>query len=87
MNMTRETVILHMRRKNMKKFLSALLCVLMVCPLLAACSGEPAGTPDDSTGQDTAQVSADTTEAVTEPPVTERKDAKDNIPADINLGG
>jgi len=65
----------------MKKTLSLLLAALMLAGAMTACSG--GDTTDDTTK------AADTTTAPVEtgPVVTERKDAKDNIPADFTLNG
>lgn len=65
---------------NAKRTLAALLAALMLIPALVACSDD-ATTPADTTAADT------TVPAETTPAVTERKDAKDNLPDGLNFGG
>jgi len=68
----------------MKKTFSLLLASLMLVSALAACSSGPdAPESGDTTAAETT-APADTTTTETE---TERKDIKDNLPADLNLGG
>ena len=68
----------------LKRISAAMLAALMLIPAMAACS-EDAGTP---AGDTTASADTTTTAPIeTEPAETERKDAKDNLPADLNLGG
>jgi len=67
---------------NAKRLLAALLCALMVVPTMAACSNN-----GDAPADDTTAAAADTTvPEETTPAVTDRKDAKDNLPADLNFG-
>ena len=65
--------------KNAKQFLALILCALMLAPTMAACS-EQGDSADLSAAETTA--TEDTT-----PGETDRKDAKDNLPADLNFGG
>ncbi len=66
----------------MKKTLSALLAALMLALPMAACS-DGGETPAEDSG-----IAADTTVAEdTSPKETGRADVKDNLPADLNLGG
>ncbi len=68
----------------MRRLISALLALMMLAPVLAACSDDPALPADDST----ADAAAETTVPVeTAPAETARADAKDNLPEDMNLGG
>jgi len=70
---------------NAKRILAAMLCALTLLPAFAACSDEPAKTPDETTA---APGSAETTAPLeTEPAVTGRADVKDDLPADLNFGG
>lgn len=71
-----------MKKTTAIRFLCALLAVLMLP--LAGCGTD---TPSEETGGDTAQ--SDVTAAVTEETSAEtnRADAKDNLPADLNLNG
>ncbi len=68
--------------RRMKQITAALLALLMLMPTLAAC-GEDTVTdiPDDTTA------AVQDTTAETQPAETLRADAKDNLPADLNLGG
>ncbi len=67
----------------MKKVLSLFLAMLMLAAPLAACSSEPADSPDDSA----TSAPETTVPPETEPAVTDRADAKDNLPADLDFGG
>jgi len=67
----------------MKKTLSLILASLMLLTALASCSDTEPENPDDTT----ASVADTTAPAETEPPETNRADVKDNLPADLNLGG
>ncbi len=68
---------------SVKRTLAALLATLMLASTLAACSEDTAETPVDTT----AAAVEDTTTAETEPPETERSDAKDNLPAGLKFNG
>ena len=70
---------------RLEKSLSAILAALLLLPVLASCSGDTPGTADDTTPALTA--APETTPAVTEETTTARKDAKDNLPADLSFGG
>ncbi|MBQ4043366.1 MAG: hypothetical protein IJD06_05145 [Clostridia bacterium] len=67
-----------------KRILSALLASLMLLPL-AACGDTDSGTPD--TTDPAVTTPAVTTEAETTPDPNLRENAKDNLPADLNLNG
>lgn len=67
-----------------KRTLSALLASLMLLPL-AACGDTDSGTPDTTDPATTTP--AVTTEAETTPDPNLRENAKDNLPADLNLNG
>ena len=68
---------------SVKRILAALLASLMLIPAMVACSEDTAETPADTT----AAAVEDTTTAETEPPETERSDAKDNLPAGLKFNG
>jgi len=69
----------------MKKCLSLLLTALMLIPALTACSGN---TPDTPATENTSAPVSDTSASIeTEPAVTGRADAKDDLPANLDLGG
>ena len=70
--------------KNAKRILSALLCLLMLVPSLAACS-DSGDTPADTTAS--SQGTETTVPAETEPAVTDRSQAKDNLPVNLDFGG
>lgn len=69
-------------KKRFSSRLSALMLALLMLPL-SACSS---GSDDVQTGASVTSA-ADTTEVVTETTETGRADVKDNLPADLNLGG
>ena len=68
----------------MKKALALFLALLMLSCSLAACSSEPT---DDTADTTAAADTESTAPAETEPAVTDRSQAKDNLPADLDLGG
>ena len=70
--------------KNAKRFLTVLLCVLMIVPALAACSStkEP-----NAAGTEPAGAASSTEPVETAPATTARKDAKDNLPEGLNFNG
>lgn len=70
-------------KHSIKRILSALLASLMLLPL-ASC-GDTGTEPTDTTAA--AATPEVTTEAETTPDPTLRKNAKDNLPADLNLNG
>ena len=63
----------------MKKFLALLLCALMLVPAMAACSDSGADVPDDTAAGET------TVPEETTPAVTDRSQAKDNLPEGAEL--
>ena len=66
---------------NAKRILAALLASLMLIPAMAACSDDTAAPADTTAAVE------DTTAAETEPKETERHEIKDDLPADLKLGG
>ena len=79
--------------KKCNRIIAVLLIALMLIPTFIACANDnTANTPDDTTVNPssptettTAPAGADSTE--TEPAETDRADIKDNLPADLDLGG
>ena len=65
----------------MKKILAIMLAVLLLCPLFAACDKTP-----DNPDAGTTDPAATTAPAETLDP-NDRKNAKDNLPADFNMKG
>ena len=62
---------------------SALVLALLMLPL-SACSS---GTEEQNTASADTTLAAEVTESATESTETGRADVKDNLPADLNLGG
>ncbi len=65
----------------MKRIISLLLCALMLVPAMAACSDSGADVPDDTAAGET------TVPEETTPAVTDRSQAKDNLPEGLNFNG
>ncbi len=65
----------------MKRSLALFLAALMLAASLAACASDPETQNDDTSAAET------TLPAETDPAETGRADAKDNLPADLNLNG